>query len=778
MTILTVGTGYEFSSISDAVNASASGDTIEIAPGTYPSTNFGFAIIPHSLTIEPIGWAPGDAPSVHLEATTAPSNDKGMFTVGTMGDAPTVTINGIEISGVAIGPSLGDNGAAIRWQSGTLTLNDDWFHDNQDGLLGTPLIPGQGDLTVNDSEFNNNGSGNGQTHGLYVGFAHSVTITDSYFHDTVVGHEIKSRAEINTITGSRIYTDGSVTDTAGTDSMQIDLPNGGIDVVTGDVLEKGPNSENQRFIAFGEGPANGVGTLWPGSSLLVQDDTFVNDYGSRAVAIWNDSGLPVVTAKADELWNIPLASAFSGPLASGSGGNVELPLTPHPTLDYSDPWNEIVCFAAGTHIRTPAGEKLVESLIRGDVVLTLADDQLKPQPVKWIGRRPIDLTKYSQPEKVAPVRIQRGAFADNVPHSDLLLSPDHAIFVDGKLICARQLINGATIRQEKDLPSIEYFHIELVAHAILLAEGLPVESYLNTGNQGFFANSDAPLVLHPDLTDESDYPTREAGSYAPFVWDEANVRPVWQRLATRAAAMGRPVSQHVTTTEPDLRLLATCSKHRDGKPIHRDGNLVLFVLPRGEEQVRLVSRAQSPTEARPWLEDRRKLGVRVKRIVLRGADELREIPVDHPGLTKGWWALERDGQVMSRWTDGDAVLPLLSMAGDVILEIHLAEAMTYVVEGMRGRPRGMAACCWYAARKIVGVIDNSAIPFYNFDAKLLVWAAHAGQQAEPITFGGSIQYGHNDFNLDPALKYDWSTRKLVYFGPDDPHTVKSEFLGF
>ena len=111
--------------------------------------------------------------------------------------------------------------------------------------------------------------------------------------------------------------------------------------------------------------------------------------------------------------------------------------------------------------------------------------------VKWIGRRRIDLTTHPRPETVAPIRIQRDAFADNMPHSDLLVSPDHAIFVDGKLICARQLINGTTIRQEKGWTAVEYFHVELDAHTILLAEGLPAESYLNTGNQGFFANSDA-----------------------------------------------------------------------------------------------------------------------------------------------------------------------------------------------------------------------------------------------------------------------------------------------
>ena len=139
------------------------------------------------------------------------------------------------------------------------------------------------------------------------------------------------------------------------------------------------------------------------------------------------------------------------------------------------------------------------------------------------------------------------------------------------------------------------------------------------------------------------------------------MQPVWQRLADRAAAIGRPVPQRATTTDAGLRLRSKRTGRRTVKPIYSDSNLVIFIVPRRSQEVRLLSRAQSPTEARPWLDDRRRLGVRVKRIVLRGADELREIPVDHPDLTRGWWAVERDGQVMSRWTDGEAVLPLPAM---------------------------------------------------------------------------------------------------------------------
>jgi hypothetical protein len=82
--------------------------------------------------------------------------------------------------------------------------------------------------------------------------------------------------------------------------------------------------------------------------------------------------------------------------------------------------------------------------------------------------------------------------------------------------------------------------------------------------------------------------------------------------------------------------------------------------------------------------------------------------------------------------------------------------------------------------KIMGTIDDSAVENYNFEAKLLVWAKKKapGQQPEPITYGGKIQYGHNDFALDPALQYDWTSVKVAYLGPDDPRTVRIQLLGF
>jgi hypothetical protein len=347
----------------------------------------------------------------------------------------------------------------------------------------------------------------------------------------------------------------------------------------------------------------------------------------------------------------------------GSGTDVFLSDTP-------------VCFAAGTRVLTATGERPVETLTQGDIVVTLSGAERNAQPVQWIGRRRIDLTAHPRPETVAPIRIRRGAFADNLPHTDLLVSPDHAILVDGRLICARQLVNGTTIRQEKGCTAVEYFHVELDVHAILLAEGLPAESYLNTGNRGFFANSGEPLALHPDLTDQTDYPTREANSCAPFVRDEGNVWPVWQRLAARAAALHQPAPQLDTTTDADLHIVA---KGRTVRPLYGEKGSYIFVLPKDATEVLLISRTGAPADVRPWLDDRRCLGVHVERIVLRGATEVREVPIDHPGLARGWWEVESNGTAMRRWTNGEAVLPLPASQGPTMLEIRASNGgMAYL----------------------------------------------------------------------------------------------------
>jgi hypothetical protein len=144
-----------------------------------------------------------------------------------------------------------------------------------------------------------------------------------------------------------------------------------------------------------------------------------------------------------------------------------------------------VCFLAGTRIRTPDGEADIETLKIGDPVLTADDRTL---PVRWLGVNTVS-TLFSDPLRTLPIRIRAGALADNVPARDLLVSPDHAMFIDGVLIHAGALVNGVSITREANMPgTFKYYHVEVADHALILAEGAPAESFVDNVDRMAFDN--------------------------------------------------------------------------------------------------------------------------------------------------------------------------------------------------------------------------------------------------------------------------------------------------
>jgi len=157
----------------------------------------------------------------------------------------------------------------------------------------------------------------------------------------------------------------------------------------------------------------------------------------------------------------------------------------------------LACFRAGTRILTDRGEAAVETLQVGDLVRTMLGETAAP--IIWIGRREVDCTRHPQPKKVWPVRVAPGAFGPGRPRSDLFLSPDHAVYVEQVLIPVKCLINGSTITQVP-MDAVTYYHIELPQHAVVLAEGLPAESYLDTGDRSSFANGGGPMRMFPDFS--------------------------------------------------------------------------------------------------------------------------------------------------------------------------------------------------------------------------------------------------------------------------------------
>jgi hypothetical protein len=338
--------------------------------------------------------------------------------------------------------------------------------------------------------------------------------------------------------------------------------------------------------------------------------------------------------------------------------------------------NSVICYAEGTAILTDRGEVAVESLQAGDRVITLQDGQPVPMAIKWTGNRHIDLLAHPRPYTAAPVRIRAGAFGDDLPRRDLLVSPAHAIYVDGKLVPANLLINHMTIVQDMDAASVSYHHIELERHALILAEGLTSESYLDTGNRAYFDNAGLAYVAHPEFHVNAGLKTWEEDACAPLAIDAETVAPIWHDLAARAEALGYSRPALATTADADIFLEANGRRLR---PVASADGRYSFMLPAGTKALTLRSRATAPADLNPLSGDWRPLGVAVRGMTLRAGDDHIVIPADHPGLTQGWHTAEKAGDSLWRWTSGAAQLPLPAIAAPMMLDIDIANTATYVL---------------------------------------------------------------------------------------------------
>jgi hypothetical protein len=166
-------------------------------------------------------------------------------------------------------------------------------------------------------------------------------------------------------------------------------------------------------------------------------------------------------------------------------------------------------------------------------------------PIAWIGRRRFRPSKRSRPFDLWPIRIHAGAFEPSVPHRDLFLSTDHAVFVNGVLIPVGCLINGTSVVRTP-CDKVEYFHVELAEHGVLLADGLPCESYLDTGNRSAFVNG-GPAVDHsPDFARH----IWEAKACAAQIRHGPILAAVRARLRTRAPDFQRNANW---TCAPEMR---------------------------------------------------------------------------------------------------------------------------------------------------------------------------------------------------------------------------------
>jgi hypothetical protein len=151
----------------------------------------------------------------------------------------------------------------------------------------------------------------------------------------------------------------------------------------------------------------------------------------------------------------------------------------------SEPYANIVCYAEGTLIRTPDGERPVESLKPGDLVLTL--DQSNPQTIRWTRSNTHALKDAADEDK--PVLIKTGSLGPGLPCRDLIVSPQHRIFVggggqlqdqfDGEAFApAKSLTALPGIRHMKGKTEITWVHFACDRHEVVFANDSLSESLL------------------------------------------------------------------------------------------------------------------------------------------------------------------------------------------------------------------------------------------------------------------------------------------------------------
>lgn len=190
-----------------------------------------------------------------------------------------------------------------------------------------------------------------------------------------------------------------------------------------------------------------------------------------------------------------------------------------------------LCFLGGTMIATPHGETAVEDLRHGDLVRT-ADGKIVP--VRWVGINTVS-TRFADPLRTLPVRISAGALGDNLPRRDLLLSPDHAVCLDGILVHASALVDDAVIRHETRMPeTFRYYHVEVAAHDLILAEGVPAETFVDNVTRMSFDNWEEFMQIcdGEPPTGEMAYPRAKARRQLPATLS--------QRLAAAAEQLQVP----------------------------------------------------------------------------------------------------------------------------------------------------------------------------------------------------------------------------------------------
>jgi len=243
----------------------------------------------------------------------------------------------------------------------------------------------------------------------------------------------------------------------------------GLNLIPNTTASTSPNYSGDTGLIGLTGQVNG------GSVQLYATTEPLTDLGQTAVVEITDT-LSATTETGE---------SFTTLLTASPGENIRgIALAPTTTA----------CYCRGTLILTARGDVPVEELLIGDELITVSGEA---RPIKWIGRRSYGGRFMIGRKDILPICIKTGALSENIPKRDLWISPHHAMLIDGMLIEGKDLVNGVTIVQAQQASKVEYFHIELETHDVLLAEGAASETFIDDDSRGMFHNAHEFAALYP-----------------------------------------------------------------------------------------------------------------------------------------------------------------------------------------------------------------------------------------------------------------------------------------
>ncbi|MBY5970728.1 Hint domain-containing protein [Ferrimonas balearica] len=143
-----------------------------------------------------------------------------------------------------------------------------------------------------------------------------------------------------------------------------------------------------------------------------------------------------------------------------------------------------ICFAPGSLIATMRGEVPVEQLREGDRVITRDNGM---QELRWIGRRDLGPRELATMPHLQPVLVRAGALGHGLPHTDLVVSPQHRMLIRSDrasllyeesevLVAAKDLVGMPGVERLTNR-KVTYLHLLFDQHEVILANGAWSESF-------------------------------------------------------------------------------------------------------------------------------------------------------------------------------------------------------------------------------------------------------------------------------------------------------------